>query len=98
VLDIDPAGWMDALSGLYVIVADADGRLVTDAQVWLTGDGPVLTARSTGRGAFLAAPAGAYSLHAAAPGRTAVEQAVTLNPSPLLAPPNPGNTVTLQLP
>ena len=96
-LDIDPEQWLNQFSPLYVIVCDAAGNLLTDAQVWLTGGDEVITTRSTGRGAFLAASAGQYSLHAAYPGRGSDEQPVTIQQAPLLSSPNPGNTVLLRI-
>ena len=98
VLDIDPGQLIQTFSPLYVIVADAAGNLINNAQVWLTGDSDVITTRSTGRGAFLAAPAGEYSLHAAFPSRPAVEENVRIAQDSLLADPNPGNTVILTIP
>ncbi len=98
VLDIDPGQLIQSFSPLYVIVADEAGNLINNAQVWLTGDGDVITTHSTGRGAFLAAPAGEYSLHAAYPSRPAVEENVTISQDSLLADPNPGNTVILTIP
>lgn len=97
-LDIDPTQWLQEFSPLYVIAVDAAGNLIHGAEVWLTGGNEVVTTQSTGRGAFLAAPAGRYSLQAACPGKTAVEETVTINQGPLLADPNPGNTVVLTIP
>ena len=96
-LDIDPELWAQQFSPLYVIVCDGYGNMLTDAQVWLTGGPEVITARSTGRGAFLAAPAGEYSLHAAYPQIGSTEQVVTVTQAPLLTSPNPANTFILKI-
>lgn len=96
-LDIDPDQWLQQFSPLYVIVCDGEGNMLPDAQVWLTGGNEVITTRSTGRGAFLAAPAGEYSLHAAYPQLGSTEQGITVTQAPLLTNPNPANTFILKI-
>ncbi|MHC4552262.1 MAG: hypothetical protein ACYSUT_05790 [Planctomycetota bacterium] len=96
-LDIEPERWFQQFSPLYIIVCDREGNMLTDAQVWLTGGDEVITTRSTGRGAFLAVPAGEYSLHAAYPQLGSTEQVITVTPFPLLTSPNPANTFILKI-
>ncbi|MHC5092320.1 MAG: hypothetical protein ACYSO2_00250 [Planctomycetota bacterium] len=98
-LDIDPAEMMRTLSPLTVVVTDTSGIVLSDAQVWLTGTGGenLLTASSTGRGAFLAAPAGQYTLSVAHPKYPTINREIILKTSSLLAEPNIENTVLVQL-
>jgi hypothetical protein len=97
-LDIDPADIMPAYSPLYVMVTDATGIVLSDAQVWLTGTGgDLVTASSTGQGAFLAAEAGRYTLSVAYPNYPTVNREIALKPSTLLAEPDSENTVLIQL-
>ena len=98
-LDIDPAEMMRAFSPLTVVVTDASGIVLSDAEVWLTGTGgeDLVTASSTGRGAFLAAPAGQYTLSVAHPKYPTKNRLIFLKTSSLLAEPNLENTVLFQL-
>lgn len=98
-LDIDPEEMMLAFSPLNVVVTDASGVILSGAQVWLTrteGE-DLLTASSTGKGAFLAAPAGNYTLSVAHPEYPTKSRAITLKASSLLAEPTPENTALVQL-
>lgn len=98
-LDIDPAETMRAFSPLTVVVTDALGLVLADAQVWLTGtkgEG-LFTASSTGRGAFLAVPAGQYILSVAHPKYPTANREIILKSSSLLAEPDPANTTLIQL-
>lgn len=96
-LDIDAGELLAGLSPLYAVVTDTQGVMLSNAQVWVTGAGEVVTTESTGRGAFLALIPGEYTLYAALPGYSTAEQAIVVQPSPLQAPPNPDNTVWLRL-
>ena len=98
-LDIDPAEMMRAFSPLTVVVTDTSGIALSDAQVWLTGAGgeDLVTASSTGQGAFLAAPAGQYTLSVAHPEYPTENRDISLKASSLLAEPNPENTALIQL-
>lgn len=96
VLDIDPAEILESLSPLYVIIADETGILLSESQVWLNRDSDIITASSTGRGAFLAVPSGDYTLSAAHPGFPTHNLEVHLKPSSLLAEPNADNTILVQ--
>jgi hypothetical protein len=98
-LDIDPAEMMLAFSPLTVVVTDASGIVLSDAQVWLTGveSGDLITASSTGQGAFLAAPAGQYTLSVAHSEYPSMNREIILKTSSLLADPGPANTVPVQL-
>ncbi|MHC5084668.1 MAG: carboxypeptidase-like regulatory domain-containing protein, partial [Planctomycetota bacterium] len=98
-LDIDPTEMMRAFSPLTVVVTNASGIVLSDAQVWLTGIGgeDLVTASSTGRGAFLAAPAGQYTLSIAHPEYLTENREIILKTSSLLAEPIPENTVLVQL-
>ena len=98
-LDIDPAEMMLAFSPLHIMVTDASGIVLSDAQVWLTGTGGenLVTASSTGRGAFLAAAAGHYTLSVAHPKYPTVNREIVLKPSTLLAEPSPENTTLIRL-
>jgi hypothetical protein len=96
--DIDPKELMQSLCPLYAAVTDSQGLFLSGAQVWLTGGDQLVVVRSTGRGAFLAAPPGSYTLSAAYPGYPSFEQTVELKPSELLAPPDSDNTIHIQLP
>ena len=98
-LDIDPAEMMRTFSPLAVVVTDASGIVLSDAQVWLTGTGgeDLLTASSTGRGAFLAARVGQYTLSVAHPDYPTENREIILKTSSLLTKPNPENTVLVQL-
>lgn len=97
VLDIDAGDLLAGYSPLYVVVTDAAGSLLNDAQVWVTGAGQVVTTQSTGRGAFLAIPQGDYTLYAALPGYSTAEQPITVTAMPLKTAPNEKNTIHLQL-
>jgi hypothetical protein len=96
-LDIDPAEILSTFSPLTVVVADASGIVLSDAQVWLTGGEDLITASSTGQGAFLAAPAGQYTLSVAHPEYPTQNEEVVLKASSLLADPNPENTIRVEL-
>ena len=98
-LDIDPTEMMRAFSPLTVVVTNASGIVLSDAQVWLTGIAgeDLVTASSTGRGAFLAAPAGQYTLSIAHPEYLTENREIILKTSSLLAEPNPENTALIQL-
>ena len=96
-LDIDPAGLMRAFSPLTVVAADSSGVVLSDVQVWLSGGEDLVTASSTGRGAFLAAPAGQYTLSVAHPEYPTDNREIILKTSSLLAEPNPENTILIQL-
>lgn len=97
VLDIDAGELLEGFSPVYVVVTDAEGLMLSDAQVWVTGPGEVITTQSTGRGAFLALPPGEYTLFAALPGYSTAEQVIQVQPMPLETPPNSGNTFALEL-
>lgn len=97
ILDIDAGELLADLSPLYVVVTDARGAMLSNAQVWVTGPGEVVTTESTGRGAFLALMPGEYSLYAALPGYSTAEQVIQVQPMPLDTTPNPDNTIGLQL-
>jgi DNA-directed RNA polymerase specialized sigma24 family protein len=97
VLDIDAGELLAGLCPVYVVVTDSWGAMVSDAQVWVTGGGAVVTTQSSGRGAFLAIPAGEYSLYAALPGFSTAEKPIVVQAMPLQSPPNPANTIHLQL-
>jgi len=99
-LDIDPAEMILAFSPLNVVVTDASGIVLPDTQVWLTGtEGEdLLTASSTGQGAFLAAPAGTYTLSIAHPEYPTENREIILKTSSLLAGPNPENTILVKFP
>ncbi|MBC8379531.1 MAG: carboxypeptidase regulatory-like domain-containing protein [Planctomycetes bacterium] len=84
---------------MTVVVTDTSGIALSDAQVWLTGTGgeDLVTASSTGQGAFLAAPAGQYTLSVAHPEYPTENRDISLKASSLLAEPNPENTALIQL-
>jgi hypothetical protein len=96
VLDIDPAEILEPLSPLYVIVADEMGLILSDSQVWLNQESDIITASSTGRGAFLAAPSGDYILSVAHPMFPTQNLEVNLKPSSLLEEPIADNTILVQ--
>ena len=96
-LDINVGQLLQDLSPLYVVVTDSDGKLLNNAQVWVTGSGEVVTSQSTGRGAFLALRPGEYILHAALPGLSTAEEKIQVKPFSLQAPPEADNTIRLQL-
>ena len=96
-LDIEIGQLLGDLSPLYVVVTGPGGKLINGAQVWVTGPGEVVTTESTGRGAFLALRPGEYILHAALPGFSTAEEKVMVKAAALQTPPNPNNTVHLQL-
>ena len=96
VLDIDPSVILESLSPLYVVAADETGLILSESQVWLNQESDIITASSTGRGAFLAAPSGDYTLSAAHPGFPTQNLEVNLKPSSLLAEPNADNTILFQ--
>ncbi|MEN8127828.1 MAG: hypothetical protein ABFR90_08500 [Planctomycetota bacterium] len=97
-LDIDPAEMMQSFSPLNVVVMNETGLILSGAQIWLTGEGgDIITASSTGRGAFLAVPAGRHTLSAAYSGYPTQNLEITLKPSSLLAEPAPENTILVQL-
>jgi DNA-directed RNA polymerase specialized sigma24 family protein len=96
-LDLNPNELLDSVSPLYVTVVDSKGQIVSNAEVWLTGGSETITTQSTGRGAFLAAPAGEYTLYAVQAGGRATEQPVTIGASTLLAAPGPNNVAFIQL-
>ena len=98
-LDIDPSEMTLAYSPLHVVVADASGVILSNAQVWLTGTGSedLITASSTGQGAFLAAEAGSYTLSVAHPNYPTVNREIVLKSSNLLAEPDSENTIVIQL-
>jgi DNA-directed RNA polymerase specialized sigma24 family protein len=96
-LDIDPAEMLQSFTPLYVVVADETGLILSGSQVWLNREGDIITTSSTGRGAFLAAPSGSYTLSVAHPGYPTQSQDVDLNSSSLLAEPNADNTILIQL-
>jgi hypothetical protein len=96
-LDIDAGELLADLSPLYVVVMDTRGAMLSNAQVWVTGAGEVVTTESTGRGAFLALMPGEYTLYAALPGYSTAEQVIAVQSSPLQTPPSPDNTLRLTL-
>jgi DNA-directed RNA polymerase specialized sigma24 family protein len=95
-LDIDPTEILESFSPLYVVVADKTGFILSESQVWLNQQSDIITASSTGRGAFLAAPSGDYTLSAAHPGFPTQNLEINLKPSSLLAEPNADNTILVQ--
>ncbi|MCI0499951.1 MAG: hypothetical protein L0Y36_09780 [Planctomycetales bacterium] len=95
--DIDPKELMKSLCPLYVVVTDARGLVLSGAQVWLAGNEHLIVAQSTGRGTFLAAPAGSSTLSAAYPGYLSYEQTLVLKPSELSAKPDSANTIHIRL-
>ncbi|HOK95501.1 MAG TPA: hypothetical protein PK052_10750 [Anaerohalosphaeraceae bacterium] len=97
VLDIDPQELIRSRSPLYAVAADTKGLIIGDAQIWLTGTEELVVTQTTGRGAFLAAPAGRYMLSAACPGYLSAEQSIELRPSMLTAQPDPDNTILIRL-
>ncbi|MCD6174802.1 MAG: hypothetical protein J7K65_03420 [Planctomycetes bacterium] len=99
ILDVDPAEMMLPFSPLNVVVTDALGIVLSDAQVWLTGIGieELLTASSTGQGAFFAAPAGHYTLSVAHPKYPTENREIILKNSSLLADPEPENIILIRL-
>ncbi len=97
ILDIDADELLGGLSPLFVAVTNKQGMLLSDARVWVTGAGEVVTTQSTGRGAFLALGPGDYSLFAALPGYSTAEEVIQVKRMPLLTPPNPDNTIRLRL-
>ena len=96
-LDIDPDEILRSFSPLNVVVTDPAGLILSGAQVWLAGTGGTLAASTTGRGAFLAAPIGSYTLSAAYPGYPTQTLEIDLKPSSLLAEPTSENSVMIQL-
>lgn len=96
-LDIDPAELTLSFSPLYVVVTDDVGSLLSGAQVWLTGNEQIITSSSTGKGAFLPAPASDFTLSVAYPGYTTENRNVEIQSSSLLAEPDQTNTVLVQL-
>ena len=100
ILDIDPMEMMRAFSPLTVVVTDTSGIILSDAQVWLTETGGenLVTASTTGQGAFLAAPAGQYTLSVALTQYPTENRKIILEPSSLLADPEPENTILVQIP
>ncbi|MHC5162370.1 MAG: hypothetical protein ACYSO4_04540 [Planctomycetota bacterium] len=96
-LDIDPAEMMLAYSPLNVVVTDAAGIVLSDAQIWLSGGDDIVTASSTGQGAFLAAAAGSYTLSIAHSDYPTKNREVILKPSSLIADTNSENTLVIRL-
>jgi hypothetical protein len=96
-LDIDPTELTLSFSPLYVVVTEDAGRLLSGAQVWLTGNEQIITSSSTGKGAFLPAPVGSYTLSVAYPGYPTENRDVEIQSSSLLAEPDQTNTVLVRL-
>lgn len=95
--DPDPVQLARSRSPLYVYVTDPNGRGLAGGQVWLAGDGGFYPAESFGRGYFVAAPAGQYTLYAAFAGYPAAEKAVTLPASDVRAPQTETNSYLFRL-
>jgi len=98
--DINPVEMILAFSPLTVVVTDALGVVLPDAQVWLTGieSADLITASSTGQGAFLAAPAGHYTLSVAHSDYSTESREITLKASSLLTEAEQKNTIWVQMP
>jgi len=98
-LDLDPVEMMRDFSPLYVVVTDPTGVVLSGAQVWLTGNGSgeILTASSTGQGAFLAAPTGEYTLSVAHSDYPSENREIVLKSASVLDEPNSDNTILIQL-
>lgn len=96
-LDIDPDEMVRSFSPLYVVPTDESGLILSGAQVWLSQGSEIITGASTGRGTFLAAPAGNYTLSAVYPGYPTQNLEVTLEPASLLAEPDADNTILVKM-
>lgn len=97
VLDIDPQELMRSRSPLYAVATDAKGLILSGVQIWLTGDKDLILAQTTGRGGFISAPAGHYTLSAACTGYLSAEQSVELKSSTLTGLPDSDNTIRIRL-
>lgn len=95
-LDIDPVLILDSISPVYVEIVNEMGLMLSGSQVWLNQGSDIITDSSTGRGAFLTAPAGNYTLSVAHPMFPTQNRQVVLKPSSLLADPNPDNMILVQ--
>ena len=98
--DINPVEMILAFSPLTVVVTDAAGIVLPDTQVWLTGieNSNLITAASSGQSAFLAAPAGHYTLSVAHSDYSTESREITLKASSLLTEAGRKNTIWVQMP
>ena len=97
VMDIDPAEILKSFSPLYVAVVDKTGLILTRYEIWLNSETDIVSTLSTGRGAFLAAPSGNYTLSIAHQGHPTRNLEINLKPSSLLAEPDADNTILIRL-
>lgn len=95
--DPDPAELAKTRSPLYIFVTDDQGRGLSSGQVWLAGDGGFYIASPFGRGYFVVAPPGGYTLAAVFSDNASAEQQIALPASSVQAPQTEANTRVLRI-
>lgn len=96
-MDLELDKIISPLSPAFIIVTNRDGLIVSGARVWLTGGNETMIVESTGQGAFLAAPAGEYMLHAAHEQYGSASKDIVLKKMPLASDAGAENTFQIEL-
>ncbi len=96
-VDPDPVRLSQSRSPLYVYVTDAQGLGLAGGQVWLDGRAGLYVAEPLGRGFFVAAPAGQYTLYADFDGYQTADKSVELIASDVHSPRSQANTGVIRL-
>ncbi|MCE5186985.1 MAG: hypothetical protein LLF76_12755 [Planctomycetaceae bacterium] len=96
-MDLDVEQITGPYSPFYVMVTDDGGAILSGARVWLTNGNDIFLGESNGRGAFLAAPAGAYTLQTVFGGYPPQTRQITIHKAPLTAGPSADNTILIEL-